>query len=90
MIIQIGNYYDTIRDYEHVFGEHAVYVVDGHNEIRDPNDEFKRLLQFLNLDRTMIEFKFNEHKGFYCLDRPIKYCLRFSTTTSLLYSTVKK
>ena len=57
MIIQIGNYYDTIRDYEHIFGEHAVYVVDGHNEIHDPNDEFKRLFQFLNLGTSQFEFQ---------------------------------
>jgi hypothetical protein len=76
MIIQIGNYYDTIRDYEQVFGAHTVHVVDGHNEIHDPNDEFKRLLQFFNLDDSLIKFKFNEQKGFYCLDIPVKFCLR--------------
>ena len=76
LIIQIGNYYDTIRDYETAFGKHAVHVVDGHNEIAQPNDEFKRLLKFFNLDQSMIEFKFNDQKGFYCLDKPVKFCLR--------------
>ena len=85
MIIQIGNYYDTIVDYENVFGKQAVYVVDGHNEIADPNDEFKRLLKFFNLDYSMIEFKFNEQKGFYCLDKPVKFCLR--KTSGLFSST---
>ena len=74
-ILQIGNYYDTIMDYEKIFGPDSVYIVDGHYEITNPNEEFKALLTYFGLDPSLIEFKFNEQKGFYCLDKPLQFCL---------------
>ena len=74
-ILQIGNYYDTIMDYEKIFGPNSVYIVDGHYEITNPNEEFKSLIEYFGLDPTLIEFKFNKQKGFYCLDRPVQFCL---------------
>ena len=75
ILLQIGNYYSTITDYESVFGKGSVYIVDGHNEIIDPNDEFTRLLDFLNVDSSLIEFQYNKDKGFYCLEKPLRFCL---------------
>lgn len=75
ILLQIGNYYSTITDYEQVFGAGSVYLVDGHNEITDPNDEFTRLLQFFKVDPTLIDFQFNAEKGFYCLESPLRFCL---------------
>ena len=74
-ILQIGNYYDTIVDYENVFGKDSVYVVDGQNEIINPNEEFALLFEHLGLDPSLIEFKYNDEKGFHCLQKPLAFCL---------------
>ena len=73
--LQIGNYYSTIQDYEKYFGLRSVHIVDGHNEIINPGEEFTRLLNFLDLDPEPIGFEYNEDKGFYCLEKPLRYCL---------------
>ena len=75
ILLQIGNYYSTIIDYEQVFGKGSVFLVDGHNEIINPNDEFTRLLTFFDVDPTLIDFQFNAEKGFYCLEKPLRFCL---------------
>ena len=67
ILLSIGNYHETVTDYEQIFGKHSVYLVDGEREVSDPNDEFGLLLRHFGLDSTLIEFKYNEAKGFYCL-----------------------
>ena len=73
--LQIGNYYSTIQDYEKSFGPNSVHIVDGHNEIINPKEEFTRLLNFFDLDAEPIDFAYNEKKGFYCLEKPLRFCL---------------
>ena len=45
----------------------SVHIVDGQNEVTDPNAEFALLIKFFGLDPSLIEFEYNESKGFYCL-----------------------
>ena len=33
----------------------------------------KRLLEFFELDSSLIEFEFNPDRGFYCLSKPVRY-----------------
>ena len=82
--IDLGNYYSIIRDYNSIFNQsrdgnqsrgHPVHVVDGEQILINPNQEYKILLDYFNLDFKSINFKFNLYKGFYCLEKPIKFCL---------------
>ena len=74
-ILEIGNFYNKVTDYESVFGLGSVHVVDGHNEIDNPNEEFRFLLDYLGLDPELIHLTFNPGKGFYCLEKPLRFCL---------------
>ena len=75
ILLSIGNYYETVRDYEQIFGNYSVHLVDGAREVSDPNDEFGLLLKHFGLDPSLIEFEYNEEKGFYCLEKPVRFCL---------------
>ena len=48
----------------------------------DPNNEFGLLLDFFNLDKSLIEFNYNNDRGFFCMTRPINYCLGSEKGTS--------
>ena len=62
-------------DYNSVLGEKFVFIVDGEQILKNPNQEYKLLLDFFGLNFSWIKFKFNHYKGFYCLEIPIKFCL---------------
>ena len=46
-----------------------MHIVDGQKEVTDPNAEFALLIKFFGLDSNLIDFKYNEAKGFYCLGK---------------------
>lgn len=57
-----------------IIGEDNVHLVDGVNVVENPKDEFSKLLRFLGADDS-IDFRFQNEKGFYCLSKPLDYCL---------------
>ena len=52
--IQLGNYISIANDYNQIFGEKYVYMVDGQAILNNPNDEFRRLLQFFQLGKRLV------------------------------------
>ena len=57
-------------------------MVDGEQILSNPNNEFGLLLDFFEVDKSLIEFEFNDDRGFYCMSRPINYCLGSEKGTS--------
>ena len=41
----------------------------------NPNDEYGLLLDYFGLEKSELEWTFNEEKGFHCLSYPVNYCL---------------
>merc|ERR1711933_128505 len=66
--LQLGNYASIISDFNKVL-EQNVYVVDGEQILSNPNNEFGHLLDFFELDKSLIDFKYNEDRGFFCMHR---------------------
>ena len=74
VFIEQGNYASIVEDFNQVFDQ-KVYLVDGEMILKDPNQEFDLLLDFFGLEKGILHFEFNQNRGFYCLERPINYCL---------------
>ena len=74
VFIEQGNYASIVEDFNQVFDQ-KVYLVDGEMILKDPNQEFDLLLDFFGLEKGILRFEFNQNRGFYCLERPINYCL---------------
>lgn len=72
-----GMYYHMVKPWlDHIKPEN-IYLIDGTRLVTEPQSEYDRLSEFLNLDKKLT-FKFNEDKGFYCLDQPVFQCLEAS------------
>ena len=74
VMIEQGNYASIIEDFNQVFDQN-VYLVDGELILNNPNEEFDLLLDFFGLEKGVLNFQFNQDRGFHCLERPLNYCL---------------
>ena len=63
------------NDYNKIFGSDYVQIFDGQEIMANPKDEYGLLLDYFGLDRSELEWAFNQEKGFYCLSYPVNYCL---------------
>ena len=63
------------NDYNKIFGSDYVQIFDGQEILANPNNEYGLLLDYFGLNRSELEWAFNEEKGFYCLSYPVNYCL---------------
>ena len=59
--------------YNEIFKENF-YIADGEAIKNNPDKEFAALLKFFDLENPLA-YKFRREKGFFCLDKPVKYCL---------------
>ena len=72
-LLQFTDYWTICNAYRSVFGDNFL-IADGEAIRNNPGPEFERLLNFFGL-KNPLKYKFNSAKGFYCLDRPVPYCL---------------
>ena len=63
------------NDYNKIFGSDYVQIFDGQEIMANPKDEYGLVLDYFGLDRSELDWAFNEEKGFYCLSYPVNYCL---------------
>jgi len=67
-----GEFVDVIAPFEDVLGKENVLILDGELAIRNPNEEFGRILDFIGVEKRGFEFEIDEQKGFPCLVKPAK------------------
>ena len=66
-------FYDTdLENWLKYFSLKQIHVVDGHELVKSPVPELKKIEKFLNIDPVFDEkqFYFDLSKGFYCLTHP--------------------
>ena len=71
--VNYGNYFDILS--EVLPHTENIHFVDGTLLKVNPQKEFTILLDFLNIDKSVLEWRFNDDKQFFCLYRPVKFCL---------------
>lgn len=71
-----------LKPFQDQFGPERLLIVDGENLIKDANNEFTRIANFINLDSSHFSFNIPGGKGFPCLKEPIKFCLNSAKGTS--------
>jgi len=71
-----------LESYLREFKREEILIVDGENMVRSPNDEWARILSFIEVTQKTFHFEVVEDKGFPCLDTPVPYCLNSSKGTS--------
>ena len=74
-LLDKGNYYSVLQDFDSVLGRDQVHVVDGQAVKKSLNSEFDLLLEFFGVPTGLMKFKLDDQKGFYCLEKPVMYCL---------------
>ena len=67
-----GEFVDVIAPFQDVLGKENVLILDGEFAIRNPNEEFGRILDFIGVEKSGFEFEIDEKKGFPCLVKPAK------------------
>ena len=67
-----AEFVDVITPFEEILGKENVLVNDGEFSIRNPNEGFKQILEFIGVDKEALEFEIDEEKGFPCLVKPAK------------------
>ena len=67
-----GEFVDVIAPFEDVLGKENVLILDGELAIRNPNEEFGRILDFIGVEKSGFEFEIDKQKGFPCLIKPAK------------------
>ena len=67
-----AEFVDVITPFEEILGKENVLIVDGEFSIRNPNEGFKQILEFIGVDKEALEFEIDEEKGFPCLVKPAK------------------
>ena len=71
--VKYGNYFDILS--EVLQNTKNVHFVDGTLLKVNPQKEFEKLLNFLKIELSPLEWRFNDSKQFYCLYSPVKFCL---------------
>ena len=79
--IQLGTFITVIKEIIRIFGNDRLFLVDGDQVIKNPENEFGLLMNFFGI-KSNLGFKYSDEKGFYCLDRPIPFCLGKSKGTT--------
>ena len=64
-----------LKDFNSVFERDQFHIVDGQAVKNNLNSEFDLLLAFFGLTTGLTIFKLDDQKGFYCLEKPVRYCL---------------
>ena len=70
-----GNYHQIIAEYLEHFTENEIYIADGHQLKKDPNEEFKLLLHFIGMYDNQLSWEYHPNFKKYCLYQPFKVCL---------------
>ena len=70
-----GNYYQIIVEYLEHFTANEFHIVDGHKLKSDPNEEFKFLLDFMEINDNQLSWEYHPNFKKYCLYQPFKVCL---------------
>ena len=72
--ITFGNYHTQLKPFLEIFPVENFLFLDGGGIISSPDKEFRKLEDFFETDHKL-RFKFNETKGYPCLDQPVQMCL---------------
>ena len=70
-----ADYANQIKPFVAIVGAENFHLVDGENLVQNPDYEWGKLLDFLEVEKDHFKFYKDEEKGFPCLDKPIKHCL---------------
>lgn len=70
-----ADYANQIKPFVKIVGAENFHLVDGENLVQNPDYEWGKLLDFLEVEKDHFKFYKDEEKGFPCLDKPIKHCL---------------
>ncbi|CAG5108214.1 Oidioi.mRNA.OKI2018_I69.chr1.g3688.t1.cds [Oikopleura dioica] len=73
---------DVISPFQEILGEENVLILDGELAIKDPNEGYGQILDFLGLEKEGFELEIDAEKGFPCLIKPAKKCLKDTKGTS--------
>ena len=71
--VNYGNYFDILS--EVLPYSKNVHFIDGTLLKVNPEAEFEKLLDFLNVKKSILEWRFHDEKQFFCLYSPVKFCL---------------
>ncbi|XP_077981878.1 heparan sulfate glucosamine 3-O-sulfotransferase 1-like [Glandiceps talaboti] len=76
-VIYVGVYSRHLANWLNYFPRNKILVLDGAEIKNEPAHALQTAEKFLDLQSffTDDKFYFNETKGFYCLSKPISYCL---------------
>ncbi|CBY34960.1 unnamed protein product [Oikopleura dioica] len=77
-----ADYANQIKPFVDIVCAENFHLVDGENLVQNPNYEWGKLLDFLEVEKDHFKFYKDEEKGFPCLDKPIKHCLNTAKGTS--------
>lgn len=77
MAVERSNYMTTITPWLQHFNLTDIHLIDGSNLVTNPKVEFDLISKFFN-QSSELQFKYNEVKGFDCLDEPTPQCLEAS------------
>ena len=72
--IQLSTFITIVKQAVDIMGSERVFLVDGDQIIKNPEREFGLLLNFFGL-KSHLGFEYSDAKGFYCLQKPIPFCL---------------
>lgn len=67
--VKIGEYSRYLEKWQTTFSMNQIHLVDGENMIKNPQEELRRVEDFLGIRHAILPeyFIFNPKKGFYCI-----------------------
>ena len=78
-----ADFVEIITPFEDILGKENVLILDGEVMIKEPDEIYGRILDFIGLTREGFGFEINKERGFPCLVKPAK---RYTDSDDLFFT----